>query len=131
MASAHGAVLAGIFLGCGVFFGGDWLIDGEQRRRRAKGRRRSPGGRCCARNRARDGAGRDHGVDRDRPDAGRSRGGRGEVGAAYLVAVFVSSRPEVISSTAGLAASRWSRARILWVWIGFAIVSGRSRQVRS
>ena len=50
---------------------------------------------------------------------------------AYLVAVFVSSRPEVISSTAGLAASRWSRARILWLWIGIAIVSGRSRQVRS
>jgi zinc transporter, ZIP family len=27
MASGHGAVIAGIFAGCGVFFGGDWLID--------------------------------------------------------------------------------------------------------
>ena len=26
-ASGHGAVIAGIFAGCGVFFGGDWLID--------------------------------------------------------------------------------------------------------
>jgi hypothetical protein len=26
-ATGHGAVLAGVFLGSGVFFGGDWLID--------------------------------------------------------------------------------------------------------
>jgi ZIP family zinc transporter len=26
-ASGQGAVIVGIFAGCGVFFGGDWLID--------------------------------------------------------------------------------------------------------
>jgi ZIP family zinc transporter len=34
-ASGHGAAIAGIFAGCGVFFAGDWLIDragGSQRK---------------------------------------------------------------------------------------------------
>ena len=33
--SGHGWVVAGVFAGCGVFFGGDWLIDrvgGSQRK---------------------------------------------------------------------------------------------------
>jgi hypothetical protein len=34
-ATGHGAVLIGVFVGCGVFFGGDWVIDragGERRK---------------------------------------------------------------------------------------------------
>jgi ZIP family zinc transporter len=48
----------------------------------------------------------------------------GGVGAAYLVAVFISNLPEAISSTAGLTASGWPRTRVLWMWIGIALVSG-------
>jgi ZIP family zinc transporter len=48
----------------------------------------------------------------------------GAVGAAYLVAVFISNLPESISSTAGLLRGGWSKARILWMWIAIALVSG-------
>src|SRR5580765_1198204 len=39
IASGHGAVIAGIFAGCGVFFAGDWLIDraGGANRKQAEG----------------------------------------------------------------------------------------------
>jgi zinc transporter, ZIP family len=42
-ASGHGAAIAGIFAGCGVFFGGDWLIDrsGGAERKDAKGAQES------------------------------------------------------------------------------------------
>jgi len=38
-ASGHGAVLIGLFAGCGLFFAGDWLIDrlGGERRKSALG----------------------------------------------------------------------------------------------
>ena len=39
MSSGSGWVIAGIFIGCGVFFGGDWLIDssGGSKRKDANG----------------------------------------------------------------------------------------------
>ena len=46
------------------------------------------------------------------------------MGAAYLAAVFISNLPEAISSTSGLVTSGWHKARILWMWIGIAVVSG-------
>jgi len=48
----------------------------------------------------------------------------GEVGAAYLVAVFISNLPEAIGSTTGLATAGWRRGRILWMWVAIALVSG-------
>jgi zinc transporter, ZIP family len=48
----------------------------------------------------------------------------GAVGAAYLIAVFLSNLPEWISSTSGLVASGWKKSRVVWMWIGIAIVSG-------
>jgi zinc transporter, ZIP family len=48
----------------------------------------------------------------------------GAVGAAYLAAVFISNLPESISSTSGLVVGGWSRARILWMWIAIALISG-------
>ena len=66
-ASGHGAVIAGIFAGCGVFFGGDWLIDrmGGGDRKDATGNQESGSALAnCARNRAR----RDTRVDGHRPD---------------------------------------------------------------
>ena len=50
----------------------------------------------------------------------------GAVGAAYLAAVFISNLPEAISSTAGLATGGWKKARILWLWIAIALISGLS-----
>jgi zinc transporter, ZIP family len=50
----------------------------------------------------------------------------GAVGAAYLAAVFISNLPEAISSTAGLVTSGWRKARILWMWVAIALVSGFS-----
>src|SRR6185437_16306086 len=50
----------------------------------------------------------------------------GAVGAAYLAAVFISNLPEAISSTSGLVASGWRKSRILWMWIGIALVAGLS-----
>ena len=48
----------------------------------------------------------------------------GAVGAAYLAAVFISNLPEAISSTSGLVSGGWKKARILWMWIAIALVSG-------
>ena len=50
----------------------------------------------------------------------------GEVGAAYLTAVFISNLPESISSTGGLIAGGWKRARIIWLWLAITLVSGLS-----
>jgi len=47
----------------------------------------------------------------------------GGVGAAYLIAVFISNVPEGISATSGLR-STWSAFRILRMWILIALVSG-------
>ena len=52
----------------------------------------------------------------------------GAVGAAYLAAVFISNLPEAISSTTGLATAGWKNARILWMWIVIAVVSGLASQ---
>jgi ZIP family zinc transporter len=117
--SGHGWVIAGLFAGCFVFFGGDRLIDGLG------------------------------GADRKDPDGGQESGSAlsivlgtvldgipesmvigltifegGAVGAAYLAAVFISNLPEAISSTSGLLSGGWKKARILWMWIAIALVSG-------
>ena len=47
----------------------------------------------------------------------------GAVGAAYLIAVFISNVPEAVSSTAGLVASGWRTSRILLMWTAIALVS--------
>jgi ZIP family zinc transporter len=118
--TGHGALVAGLFSGCLVFFGGDRLID------------------------------RLGGADRKDPTGGEEEGGGsplsivlgtvldgipesmvigltifegGAVGAAYLAAVFISNLPESISSTSGLVTSGWIKSRILWMWIGITLVS--------
>jgi zinc transporter, ZIP family len=48
----------------------------------------------------------------------------GEVGAAYLTAVFISNLPESLASTAGLVASGWKTMRILVMWSAIALISG-------
>ena len=50
-ASGRGAALIGMFAGCGVFFGGDLLIDragGTRRRAQRRSRRTTPRSRSCS-----------------------------------------------------------------------------------
>jgi zinc transporter, ZIP family len=111
----------GIFLGCGVFFSGDWLIS-----RHGGGDRKDSGGAqeegsplAIVLGTVLDGI----------PESlviGLTIVEGGAVGVAYLAAVFISNLPEAISSTAGLVLSGWKKARILWMWVTIALVSGLS-----
>jgi ZIP family zinc transporter len=117
--SGHWAVVVGIFAGCGVFFGGDWLIDhlGGAERKDATGAQQSGSALAIVLGTVLDGV----------PESmviGLTIFQGGAVGAAYLVAVFISNLPEAISSTAGLSTSGWRSARILWMWIAIAAISG-------
>ena len=117
--TAHWAVLTGIFAGCGVFFGGDWLIDrfGGAERKDAAGDQAGGSPLAIVLGTVLDGI----------PESmviGLTIYEGGAVGAAYLTAVFISNLPESVSSTAGLAASGWRSARILWMWTGIAVISG-------
>jgi ZIP family zinc transporter len=113
------ALLGGIFAGCGVFFGGDWLIDrlGGERRKDSGGDQASGSALAIVLGTVLDGI----------PESmviGLTIFEGGAVGAAFLTAVFISNLPEAISSTAGLAASGWRKARILRMWIAIALISG-------
>jgi ZIP family zinc transporter len=118
ISSGHGATIAGIFAG-GVFFGGDWAIDrfGGADRKDATGAQESGSALAIVLGTVLDGI----------PESmviGLTIFQGGAVGAAYLAAIFISNLPESISSTAGLVASGWKKARILWLWIGITLVSG-------
>ena len=118
--SGHGAVLAGIFVGCGVVFGGDWLIDrhGGGQRKDATGAQEDGSALAIVLGTVLDGI----------PESmviGLTIFEGGAVGAASLVAVFISNNlPESISSTTGLVISGWKKSRILWLWVGIVLVSG-------
>src|SRR5512132_4243117 len=119
MSSGHGWVIAGIFAGCAVFFGGDWLIDrsGGAQRKDADGGQENGSSLAIVLGSMLDGV----------PESmviGLTIFQGGAVGAAYLIAVFISNLPESISSTTGLVTSGWKKARVLWMWIAIAIVSG-------
>jgi zinc transporter, ZIP family len=118
--TGHGALLAGIFSGCLVFFLGDRLIDhlGGGNRKDATGAEEEGGGSplSIVLGTVLDGI----------PESmviGLTIYEGGAVGAAYLAAVFISNLPESISSTSGLLTSGWVKSRILWMWIGIALVS--------
>ena len=117
--SGHGAVAAGIFAGCLVFFGGDWLIShfGGSQRKDAGGAQGSGSALAIVLGSVLDGI----------PESmviGLTIFQGGAVGAAYLAAVFISNLPESISSTTGLVAGGWKKSRVLWMWIAIALVSG-------
>ena len=117
--SGQGAVAAGIFAGCAVFFGGDLLIDrfGGGDRKDAGGGQQSGSALAIVLGTVLDGI----------PESmviGLTIFESGAVGAAYLAAVFISNLPEAISSTSGLVAGGWQKSRILWMWIAIALVSG-------
>jgi zinc transporter, ZIP family len=119
MSSGSGWVIAGIFAGCAVFFGGDWLIDrsGGSERKDADGSQQSGSSLAIVLGSVLDGV----------PESmviGLTIFKGGAVGAAYLIAVFISNLPESISATSGLVASGWQKARVIWMWIGIALISG-------
>ena len=117
--SGNGWLIAGLFAGCGVFFGGDWLIDrfGGSDRKDPTGDQKDGSPLAIVLGTVLDGI----------PESmviGLTVFEGGAVGAAYLTAVFISNLPESISSTAGLLSGGWKKARILWMWIAIALVSG-------
>ena len=117
--SGNGWAVAGLFAGCGVFFGGDWLIDrmGGDKRKDADGGQKGGSALAIVLGTVLDGI----------PESmviGLTIYEGGAVGAAYLAAVFISNLPESISSTSGLATSGWKKSRILWMWIAIALISG-------
>ncbi len=117
--SGHGWVVGGLFAGCFVFFGGDWLIDrlGGSHRKDAVGGQKDGSALGIVLGSVLDGI----------PESmviGLTIFEGGAVGAAYLAAVFISNLPESISSTAGLLTGGWKKSRILWMWIAIAVISG-------
>ena len=117
--SGHGWVVGGIFAGCLVFFGGDWLIDrfGGSARKDADGGQADGSALAIVLGSVLDGV----------PESmviGLTIFEGGKVGAAYLAAVFISNLPESISSTSGLVTGGWKKSRILWMWIAIAVISG-------
>jgi zinc transporter, ZIP family len=116
--SGEGAVAWGLFAGCLVFFGGDWLISrlGGGDRKDATGDQEGDSPLAIVLGTVLDGI----------PESmviGLTIFEGGKVGAAYLAAVFISNLPESISSTAGLVTSGWKKSRILWMWVGITVVS--------
>jgi ZIP family zinc transporter len=117
--SGHGWVAGGLFAGCLVFFGGDWLIDhlGGSQRKDPSGDQEGGSALSIVLGSVLDGI----------PESmviGLTIFEGGAVGAAYLAAVFISNLPESISSTSGLVTSGWKKSRILWMWIAIAVISG-------
>jgi ZIP family zinc transporter len=116
--SGHGVAVWGLFAGCGVFFGGDWLISrlGGGDRKHADGAQEGGSPLAIVLGTVLDGI----------PESmviGLTIFQGGAVGAAYLAAVFISNLPEAISSTTGLISGGWKKSRIIWMWIGIAVVS--------
>jgi ZIP family zinc transporter len=116
--SGEGAIAWGLFAGCLVFFGGDWLISrfGGADRKDATGDQEGDSPLAIVLGTVLDGI----------PESmviGLTIYEGGAVGAAYLAAVFISNLPEAISSTTGLLSSGWQKSRVLWMWIGIAVVS--------
>jgi ZIP family zinc transporter len=117
--SGEGAIVFGVFAGCAVFFVGDRLIDrfGGSERKDADGDQEGGSPLAIVLGTVLDGI----------PESmviGLTIYEGGAVGAAFLAAVFISNLPESISSTSGLVSSGWRKARILWMWIAIALVSG-------
>ena len=117
--SGHGWVVGGFFAGCLVFFGGDQLIDhlGGGDRKDADGDQEGGSSLGIVLGSVLDGI----------PESmviGLTIFQGGEVGAAYLAAVFISNLPESISSSSGLLTGGWEKSRILWMWVAIALVSG-------
>jgi ZIP family zinc transporter len=114
-------VVIGLFAGCAAFTVGDLLIArrGGARRKNAEGGHDEESAGAIVLGTVLDGV----------PESaviGLTLVGGGEIGIAYLVAVFVSNLPEALSSTAGLRRSGWSTVRVVRLWVLVVLVSALS-----
>ena len=119
MSAGQGTTAWGLLLGCAVFFGGNLLISrlGGGDRKKPTGEQQDGSALAIVLGSVLDGI----------PESmviGVTIFAGGEVGAAYLAAVFISNLPEAISSTTGLVSGGWKRSRILLMWIAIAVISG-------
>jgi ZIP family zinc transporter len=119
LALGTGWAAIGLFAGCLVFFGGDLLIDrfGGGHRKDLDGKQEGGSPLAIVLGSVLDGI----------PESaviGLTIFQGGEVGVALLVAVFISNLPESIASTTGLLTGGWKKSRVLWMWIGIALISG-------
>jgi ZIP family zinc transporter len=118
--SGEGDIALGLFLGAGVFFGGDTLIDrlgGSERKRSSRSSEDAGSPLAIVLGIVLDGI----------PESlvlGLTIVSGGSVSAAFLVAVFLSNLPEAIAATAGLKQSGWSPSRVLGLWALVMAVSG-------
>jgi zinc transporter, ZIP family len=119
LAKGGGGLVVGLLVGCLVYFIGDRLID-----RSGGGKRKDPTGGQS------DGSalGIVLGSVLDGiPESmviGLTVFTGGAVSISYLIAVFISNVPESLSSTSGLVTGGWKKSRIMWMWIGIAVISG-------
>jgi zinc transporter, ZIP family len=117
--TGHWAVLTGIFAGCGVFFGGDWLIDrmGGADRKDADGDQATGSPLAIVLGTVLDGI----------PESmviGLTIFQGGAVGARLPRRGLHLQPAGGRLLDGGHTASGWKRARILWMWIGITVVSG-------
>ena len=117
----EGGVALGLFVGAGVFFVGDVLIDrmGGSARKRSSGAQEAGSPLAIVLGIVLDGI----------PESlvlGLTVLQTGSVSAAMLVAVFLSNLPEAIAATTGLSSAGWRRGPILYLWLLVITVSGLS-----
>jgi zinc transporter, ZIP family len=116
---AHAGVALGLFAGSLTFWAGDLLID-----RRGGGQRKHSGGRqaegsplAIVLGTVLDGV----------PESivlGLTLVIEGSVSAAFLVAVALSNIPEALAATTGLVRAGWTRAQVMLLWLGVALLLG-------
>jgi ZIP family zinc transporter len=115
---SNASVIGGLFAGCAVFSIGNLLIArfGGADRKDASGAQQQGSALAIVLGTVLDGI----------PESmviGLTIYQGGEVGAAYLIAVFISNLPEAISSTSGLRAGGWAAGRIMLMWLVITVVS--------
>jgi ZIP family zinc transporter len=117
--AGQGGVGLGLFLGAGVYFTGDALIDrlGGAARKDSGGDQEAGSPLAIVLGIVLDGI----------PESlvlGLTIVGGGSVSVAFLAAVFLSNLPEAIAATSGLAKAGWAPSHILGLWALVCAVSG-------
>ena len=105
-------VVLGLLAGSLVFFVGDWFIDrrGGERRKSPTGHQAGAAGMALALGALLDGIPESAAI-------GVSLLGGGSVGAAMVVAVFLSNVPEALSSSTGMKVAGRSNGYIFGLWL--------------
>ena len=108
-----------LLVGALVFFVGDWLVDrtGGKHRKTIAGRQEVGSGAAIYIGTLLDAI----------PESlvlGMGLAIGGEMGVAFIVAVFVSNLPESVAGTVNLTAAGHSRHSTLWMWLSLVLISG-------